>query len=162
MALALTDFPELNPAAPLQLLLEVLNEQKQLSCTQIALMLPNMACYFDCLPIDLIGLQHWTPFIAQLEIFCTRLIIVLPLLSGNAAQSNALLKLMCTSCRVLGLAGASRAVLDSFAKMLLYIIQHWVGFDYKNMIELCHQSYRTFNKVNWSNFQGYNFFILFL
>lgn len=146
MAVALTDFSELNPTAPLQLLLEVLNEQKQLSCSQITLMLPNMVTYMECLPLDL-GAQLWTPFVTQLEIFCTRLIIVLPLLSGNAAQSNALLKLMCTSCRVLGQAGASRAVLDSFAKILLYIIQHWVGFDYKNLIELCHQSYRTFIKV---------------
>lgn len=147
MAVALTDFSELSPAAPLQLLLESLNEQKQLSPTQIALMLPNMACYFECLPLDL-GPQLWTPLFSQLEIFCTRLILVLPLLNGSPVQSNALLKLMASSGRVASILSSSRNIMDSFAKILLYILQHWSGFEYKNLLELCHLTYRTFTKVS--------------
>ena len=149
MASALTDFAELTPAAPLQLLLESLNEQKQLSPAQIALMLPNMSCYFECLPSLEMSTQIWTPLFAQLEIFCTRLILVLPLLNGNPIQSNSLLKLMASSDRVpaLQLSPSRSSILDSFAKILLYIVQHWAGFDYKNLVELCHLSFRSFNKV---------------
>ena len=146
MAVALTDFSELSPAAPFQLLLECLNEQKQLSPTQIALMLPNMACYFECLPMDL-GLQLWTPLFGQLEIFCTRLILVLPLLNGSPAQSNALMKLMASCSRVVSLLSSARNIMDSFAKILLFILQQWAGFDYRNLLELCHISFRTFSKV---------------
>lgn len=146
MAVALTDFSELSPVAPLQLLLESLNDQKQLSPTQIALMLPNMACYFECLPLDL-GVQMWTSLFNQLETFCTRLILVLPLLTGSPVQSNALLRLMTSSGRVASLLSSSRNIMDCFAKILLYIVQHWGGFDYKNLVELCHLSYRTFSKV---------------
>lgn len=154
MASALTDFAELTPAAPLQLLLESLNDQKQLSPAQIALMLPNMACYFECLPpLDMSALI-WTPLFAQLEIFCTRLILVLPLLNGSPAQSNSLLRLMASSERVSAfqLCSSRSSILDSFAKILLYVVQHWAGFDYKHLSELCHLSFRTFNKVNTKTF----------
>ena len=149
MASALTDFVELTPAAPLQLLLESLNEQKQLSPAQIAMMLPNMACYFECLPPLDLSAQIWTPLFAQLEVFCTRLILVLPLLNGNPIHSNSLLRIMGSSNRVaaLQLAPSRSSILDSFAKILLYIIQHWAGFDYKHLVELCHLAFRSFNKV---------------
>lgn len=149
MASALTDFAELTPAAPLQLLLESLNDQKQLSPAQIALMLPNMACYLECLPPLDMSAQIWTPLFVQLEIFCTRLILVLPLLNGNPLQSNSLLRIMASTDRVaaLQLSSSRSSILDSFSKILLYIIQHWAGFDYKNLIELCHLSFRSFNKV---------------
>jgi hypothetical protein len=149
MASALTDFAELTPAAPLQLLLESLNEQKQLSPAQIAMMLPNVACYIECLPPLELSAQIWTPLFAQLEIFCTRLILVLPLLNGNPIHSNSLLRIMGSTNRVaaLQLAPSRGSILDSFAKILLYIIQHWAGFDYKHLVELCHLAFRSFNKV---------------
>lgn len=149
MASALTDFVELTPAAPLQLLLESLNEQKQLSPAQIAMILPNVACYFECLPPLDLSAQIWSPLFTQLEIFCARLILVLPLLNGNPAHSNSLLRIMASSNRVsaLQLASCRSSILEAFAKVLLYIVQHWAGFDYKHIVELCHLAFRSFIKV---------------
>ncbi|XP_057379206.1 protein unc-79 homolog [Daphnia carinata] len=148
MASALTDFAELTPAAPLQLLLESLNEQKQLSPAQIAMILPNVACYFECLPPLELSAGIWTPLFTQLEIFCTRLILVLPLLNGNPAHSNSLLRIMASSNRVsaLQLAPCRSSILEAFAKVVLYIVQHWAGFDYKHIVELCHLAFRSFVK----------------
>lgn len=154
MASALTDFAELSPTAPIQLLLEALNDQKQLSPAQIAQMLPNMACYFEYLPQLDLSSQLWTPLLSQLEIFCARLALVLPALHGSPVQANALLKLMASTSRVnaLQLSSSRSSILDSFSKLLLFIVQHWAGFDYKNLAELCHVAHRTFSKVFFCSF----------
>jgi hypothetical protein len=81
------------------------------------MMLPNVACYFECLPSLELGAQIWTPLFAQLEIFCARLILVLPLLNGNPIHSNSLLRIMSSTNRVaaLQLAPSRGSILDSFA-----------------------------------------------
>jgi hypothetical protein len=149
IASALTDFVELTPVTPLQLLFESLNEQKHLSPAQIAMMLPNMAYYLDCLPPLDLSARIWTPLFAQLEVFCTRLVLFLPLLNGNPIHSNLLLRIMGSRNRVAAfqLVSSRSSILDSFAKILLYIIQHWAGFDYKHLVELCHLAFRSFKKV---------------
>ena len=152
MAQALTDFSELNPVAPLQLLLESLNEEKQLISNQVGLMLPNMACYMECLPLDTCG-APCTALLGQMEIFFTRLILILPSLStgpGNGAANqhgNCLLRIMCCGTRMAGLVNA-RNVFDPFAKVLIFILQH-LSFDYKHLVETCHLCFRNFNKVSF-------------
>ena len=149
MAQALTDFSELNPLAPLQLLFESLNGQKQLCSNQIGLMLPNMACYFECLPSDLGG-TTCTTLLGQIEIFFNRLILILPPLSAVTGASsgphgNSLLRIMCCATRMAGLTN-QRSVYDPFSKVLVFIL-HNLSFEYKQMVELCHLCYRTSNKV---------------
>ncbi|XP_046405195.1 protein unc-79 homolog isoform X2 [Ischnura elegans] len=55
VAQALLDFNELNPIAPLQLLLENLNSRKSLPLDTLPCILHNVACYLDCLPLLEVG-----------------------------------------------------------------------------------------------------------
>lgn len=97
---ALLDFNELNPIAPLQLLLEVryqfishftaimkfqlffqcLNSKKTLAVDTISVIFQNMACYLDCLPIEA-GLGPtaplWSALLSQLEILFRRIVFFL-------------------------------------------------------------------------------------
>ena len=142
VAQALTDFSELNPLAPIQLLFESLNEEKQLSGSQIACILPNIACYFDCVPQDL-GSQDktmWPNLLNQMEIFFNKLILILPSLNNSTVHAN------------------SRSILDPFCKTLIFILQHW-NFEYKYLVEVCHLAYRTFVKVQ-STHQFFQFTFL--
>jgi hypothetical protein len=101
-----------------------LNEQKHLSPAQIAMMLPNMAYYLDCLPPLDLSARIWTPLFAQLEVFCTRLVLFLPLLNGNPIHSNLLLRIMGSRNRVAAfqLVSSRSSILDSFANIGLVLI----------------------------------------
>lgn len=55
IAQALIDFNELNPTGPLQLLTEFLNSRKTLPSEQLPIIIENMACYMDCLPLEGLG-----------------------------------------------------------------------------------------------------------
>lgn len=128
---------------------ELVFEQKHMSSSQISMMLPNIAYYMECLPTDL-GAVLWTPLFGQLEAFANRLILVLPAVSSSTSVANSLLRLMSSATRVSGLLN-SRNILDSFAKILVFVIQHW-RFEYRHLVEVCHLTYRTFNKVRGNFF----------
>jgi len=64
--------------------------------------------------------------------------------SSSAAAANSLLRLMSSTTRVSGLLN-SRNILDPFSKIVVFIIQHW-RFEYRHLVEVCHLTYRTFNK----------------
>lgn len=117
-----------------------------MSSNQISMMLPNIAYYMECLATDL-GAALWTPLFSQLEIFANRLILVLPTLSSSTGAANSLLRLISSTTRVSGLLN-SRNILDSFSKIVVFIIQHW-RFEYRHLVEVCHLTYRTFNKVRF-------------
>jgi hypothetical protein len=102
VAQALLDFNELNPIAPLQLLVEGLNSKKSLPGEMLSLVLPNMACYLDCLPLEA-GLGPasitWSALLTQLEILFRRLVLLLPILD----DVEPLLRIMVSVLKVPGI-----------------------------------------------------------
>lgn len=102
VAQALLDFNELNPIAPLQLLLEALNSKKSLPGEMLSLVLPNMACYLDCLPLEA-GLgpasTTWSALLTQLEILFRHLVLLLSTLD----DVEPLLRIMVSVLKVPGI-----------------------------------------------------------
>jgi len=102
VAQALLDFNELNPIAPLQLLLEVLNSKKSLPGEMLSLVLPNMACYLDCLPLEAsLGTASitWSALLTQLEILFRHLVLLLSTLD----DVEPLLRIMVSVLKVPGI-----------------------------------------------------------
>ena len=131
-----------------------------MSGSQIACILPNIACYFDCVPQDL-GSQDktmWPNLLNQMEIFFNKLILILPSLNNSTVHANSLLRIMCNGTRMAGHHTNSRSILDPFCKTLIFILQHW-NFEYKYLVEVCHLAYRTFVKVQ-STHQFFQFTFL--
>lgn len=98
---SLIDFNELNPVAPLHLLLEVrqkmlyrlknypnisfqtLNSKKILPIDILPTVLDNMACYMNCLPLEAAlgpNTPMWSTVLQQLEIFFRKIILLLNIL----------------------------------------------------------------------------------
>jgi hypothetical protein len=102
VAQALLDFNELNPIAPLQLLLEGLNSKKSLPGEMLSLVLPNMACYLDCLPLET-GLgpasTTWSALLTQLEVLFRRLVLLL----STVDDVEPLLRIMVSVLKVPGI-----------------------------------------------------------
>jgi hypothetical protein len=102
VAQALLDFNELNPIAPLQLLLEGLNSKKSLPAEMLSLVLPNMACYLDCLPLEAglgPGSTTWSALLTQLEIFFRRLVFLV----STIDDVEPLLRIMVSVLKVPGI-----------------------------------------------------------
>jgi len=102
VAQALLDFNELNPIAPLQLLLEALNSKKSLPGEMLSLVLPNMACYLDCLPLETgVGPASitWSALLTQLEILFRHLVLLLSTLD----DVEPLLRIMVSVLKVPGI-----------------------------------------------------------
>lgn len=102
VAQALSDFNELNPIAPLQLLLEGLNSKKSLPAEMLSVVLPNMACYLDCLPLEAglgPGSTTWNALLTQLDILFRRLVLLLSTLD----DVEPLLRIMVSVLKVPGI-----------------------------------------------------------
>lgn len=100
VAQALLDFNELNPIAPLQLLLEGLNSKKSLSTEHLGVVLHNMACYLDCLPLEVglgPGSSTWSALLSQLEILFRRVVLLL----NSVEDINPLIRIMVSVLKVL-------------------------------------------------------------
>lgn len=102
VAQALVDFNELNPIAPLQLLLETLNGKKALPIDHLPIILHNIACYLDCLPLEAglgPGATTWSGLLTQFDGFFRRLILLL----SSIDDTTALLRIMISILKVPGI-----------------------------------------------------------
>ncbi|XP_054270817.1 protein unc-79 homolog isoform X2 [Macrosteles quadrilineatus] len=143
VAQALLDFNELNPIAPLQLLLENLNSKKSLCPEQLPVILHNTACYLDCLPLEAglgPGASTWSALLAQLELLFRRIVFVMYSLS----DVTALLRIMVSVLRVPGVQ-STKGILDPFSKILAYGIQN-CSIKYHYLIDLCYLCNRAFTR----------------
>ncbi|XP_039288508.1 protein unc-79 homolog isoform X2 [Nilaparvata lugens] len=138
---ALLDFNELNPIAPLQLLLESLNSKKCLE--GMPLILFNMACYLDCLPLEAglgPGSGTWNVLLVQLELLFRRLALQLSSLHDIVP----LLRIMISVLRVPGIANC-KGILEPFSKVLSHAIQHHI-LKYHFVVDLCYLCNKAFTR----------------
>ncbi|KAG9433958.1 protein unc-79 isoform X9 [Apis mellifera carnica] len=99
---ALVDFNELNPIAPLQLLLEALNAKKSLPMERLPIILFNIACYLDCLPLETglsPGATTWSGLLAQFDGLFRRLVLML----SSIEDTTPLLRIMISLLKVPGI-----------------------------------------------------------
>ncbi|XP_076762513.1 UNC-79 domain-containing protein isoform X8 [Xylocopa sonorina] len=119
---ALVDFNELNPIAPLQLLLEALNAKKSLPIERLPIILFNIACYLDCLPLEAglgPGAATWSGLLTQFDSLFRRLALML----SSIEDTTPLLRIMISLLKVPGIQQA-KSMLDPFAKVFSYAIQN--------------------------------------
>ncbi|XP_074099660.1 UNC-79 domain-containing protein isoform X1 [Cotesia typhae] len=148
---ALVDFNELNPIAPIQLLLETLNNKKSLPVENLPTILHNIACYLDCLPLEAglgPGATTWGGLLAQFESFFRRLILLLP----SIENTTSLLRIMISILKVPGIQ-QTKSILDPFSKVLSYSIQH-CHLKYSYLTELCHLCNRGYLRERDKHFLG--------
>ena len=99
MCSSLSDFQELNCYAPLQLVLEGVNNRKTLPAENILQLLDNMADYIDSLNLEAPNTQ-WLNILAQFDTFFRKLPQVLP----NACDMNSSIRIMIHALKMPGLA----------------------------------------------------------
>lgn len=145
------DFNELNPIAPIQLLLETLNNKKSLPVDNLPTILHNIACYLDCLPLEAglgPGATTWGGLLAQFESFFRRLILLLP----SIEDTTSLLRIMISILKVPGIQ-QTKSILDPFSKVLSYSIQH-CHLKYSYLTDLCHLCNRGYLRERDKHFLG--------
>ncbi|KZC06519.1 Protein unc-79 like protein [Dufourea novaeangliae] len=151
VAQALVDFNELNPIAPLQLLLETLNVKKSLPTERLPVILYNIACYLDCLPLEAglgPGATTWSGLLAQFDNLFRRLVLML----SSIEDTTPLLRIMISLLKVPGIQ-QSKGMLDPFAKILSYAIQNST-LKYSYLTDLCYLCHRGFTRDRDKHFFG--------
>ncbi|XP_076235457.1 UNC-79 domain-containing protein [Calliopsis andreniformis] len=151
VAQALVDFNELNPIAPLQLLLEALNTKKSLPMERLPVILFNIACYLDCLPLEAglgPGATTWSGLLAQFDNLFRRLVLLL----SSIEDTTPLLRIMISLLKVPGIQ-QSKGMLDPFAKVLSYAIQNST-IKYSYLTDLCYLCHRGFTRDRDKHFFG--------
>nr|XP_018900718.1 PREDICTED: protein unc-79 homolog isoform X2 [Bemisia tabaci] len=137
VAQALHDFNELNPVAPLQLLFESLNSRKSLVSTNLKEVLANVACYLDCLPLEIgLGCAAWSGFLTQLDLLLRKL--------PTTPEASSLLRIMNSVLKVPGIP-ASKSLLEPFTKILSYSIQNSF-LKYNTLVDICFYCYRGYSR----------------
>lgn len=143
---ALLDFNELNPIAPLQLLLETLNSKKTLSCDVLPTVLENVACYLECLPTETTSGSTsvtWGTVLQQLEILYRRIVFMLNVID----DMTALLKIIISIFKV-PTVSQHKGLLEPLSKVMSCSIQTQV-FTYNYIVELCYLCNRSFARVKY-------------
>ncbi|XP_043258139.1 protein unc-79 homolog [Colletes gigas] len=151
VAQALVDFNELNPIAPLQLVLEALNAKKSLPTERLPVILYNIACYLDCLPLEAglgPGATTWNGLLAQFDSLFRRLVLML----SSIEDTTPLLRIMISLLKVPGIQ-QSKGMLDPFAKVLSYAIQNST-IRYSYLTDLCYLCHRGFTRDRDKHFFG--------
>ncbi|XP_072402043.1 protein unc-79 homolog isoform X3 [Diabrotica undecimpunctata] len=140
---ALIDFNELNPVAPIQLLLETLNSKKTLPVDILPTILQNMACYLNCLPLEVAlgaSTPMWGTVLQQVEILYRKLLFLL----NTMDDIIPLLKIMSSLFKI-PLISQFKGILEPFSKVLSYAIQTQT-MNYGCLIEICYLCYKAFTK----------------
>ncbi|XP_011310336.1 protein unc-79 homolog isoform X3 [Fopius arisanus] len=151
VAQALVDFNELNPIAPLQLLLETLNGKKSLPVDNLPIILHNVACYLDCLPLEAglgPGAATWSGLLAHFDGFFRRLVLML----ASIEDITPLLRIMVSILKVPGIQ-QTKSILDPFSKVLSYAIQH-SNLKYSYLTDLCYLCHRGYVRERDKHFLG--------
>uniref|UniRef100_A0A3P8QUQ6 Unc-79 homolog, NALCN channel complex subunit n=2 Tax=Astatotilapia calliptera TaxID=8154 RepID=A0A3P8QUQ6_ASTCA len=140
LASSLIDFNELSSVAALNMLLEGLNNKKNLPAGGTMLhCLDNIATFMEALPMDSPS-NLWTTICNQFQTFLTKLPSVLPLkcpMDSSLRIIICLLKIPTTN--------ATRSLLEPFSKLLSFVIQYGT-FGLSYLVELCGLCYKAFNK----------------
>ncbi|XP_034051028.1 protein unc-79 homolog [Thalassophryne amazonica] len=140
LASSLVDFNELSSVAALNMLLEGLNNKKNLPAGGTMLhCLDNIATFMEALPMDSPS-NLWTTICNQFQTFLTKLPSVLPLkcpMDSSLRIIICLLKIPTTN--------ATRSLLEAFSKLLSFVIQYGM-FSLSYLVELCGLCYKAFNK----------------
>ncbi|XP_074643701.1 protein unc-79 homolog [Tubulanus polymorphus] len=139
IASALVDFTELNAYAPLLLLLEGLNNRKNLPADNIMLLLENLASYMDCITLETPNPQ-WQTILTHFDAFFRKLVIVLP----NPCETSHLMKIMISVFRIPGLQTV-KGILEPFSKILTFVIQNCT-FKLQQLFDLCSLCNGAFSK----------------
>ncbi|KAF7267135.1 hypothetical protein GWI33_019628 [Rhynchophorus ferrugineus] len=140
---ALVDFNELNPVAPLQLLLENLNSKKTLPVDLMPTILSNMASYLNCLPLEAaLGptTPIWSTVLQQLEILYRKLLFMLNVLDDVTPLLNIM-----ASVFKMPLITQFKGILEPFSKVLSYAIQTHT-LKYNVLVEICYLCNKAFTK----------------
>ncbi|XP_055879587.1 protein unc-79 homolog isoform X2 [Biomphalaria glabrata] len=130
MAAALLDFSELPSHAPLQYLLEGLNECKNLAQDTIMLLLNNTSTYLNCVSLET-PVPTWTAILAHFDTFLRRLPSVLPSPCDTAPIMKIIITLLKVSC-----IGSVRSILEPFSKILSFVIQN-CSFKLQQLLDIC-------------------------
>ncbi|KAF4533554.1 hypothetical protein B566_EDAN001039 [Ephemera danica] len=142
VAQALLDFNELNPIAPLQLMLESLGSKKTLPLDAVPNMAYNMSCYLECLqPLDSgfgPASQTWNILLTQFESLFRRIALALPSLDNM----DSLFCIMISVLKIPGISGF-KGILEPFSKILGYAIQNF-PLKYQQLSDLCYLCSRAF------------------
>ncbi|XP_059155568.1 protein unc-79 homolog isoform X3 [Physella acuta] len=130
MAAALLDFSDLPSHAPLQYLLEGLNERKNLPQDTIMLLMNNISTYLNCVSLE--GpLPMWTAILTHFDTFLRRLPTVLP----NPCDMAPIMKIITTLLKVY-IIGNVRSILEPFSKILSFAIQNCT-FKLQQLLDIC-------------------------
>lgn len=139
VAKALVDFPELNPASPVHMLVDTLNQKKTLPLDTLNTTLRNMGEYLQCVPLDVgIGTNTWSLVVQGIETLFRRLVLHLK----DLVRPDYLLDIMVCVLRV---PGVSKAVLEPFSKVLSHCVQS-TPLRHRVLVDLCTLSGRVFSK----------------
>ncbi|GAB6020639.1 hypothetical protein CHUAL_003310 [Chamberlinius hualienensis] len=139
VVMALSDFNELNPLAPLQILLEGLNERKTLPVDNITRVMNNMAIYMDSLQLETPS-AVWANILPQFDIFLRKLVMILP----SNMDISSTLHIICSILHIQTLSGF-KSLLEPFSKIVSFAIQN-CSFQYRVLVEMCHLCNRAFSK----------------
>ncbi|XP_058827146.1 protein unc-79 homolog isoform X10 [Topomyia yanbarensis] len=135
---SLTDFTELNPTSPIQLLVETLNSKKTLPVDLLPVILRNLSEYLQCVSIDSISGNIWSTVVQGIDNLFRRIVLILPSLD----EADNLLHIISSILKVPQL---SKNVLEPFSKILSYGIQN-LTLTHKVLVDLCHLNSRAFSK----------------
>lgn len=137
-ALALLDFVELNPASPVQLLMDSLNNKKTLPI-ELSIIIRNLSEYLQSIPIDTLSTPTiWTSAIQGIESLFRRIVFILP----SMEEIESLLSIMMS---VFKMPALPKGILEPFSKIFSFAIQN-VPIKHKIIHELCFLNSRAFTK----------------
>ncbi|XP_050714372.1 protein unc-79 homolog isoform X4 [Eriocheir sinensis] len=143
LAQALTDFNELNPSAPIQLLLENLNSKKVLPTDNLTHLLSNVATYMECVGQDGgsgIGSGLSPSLVPLFDTFLRKVVLCVTTLG----DLNPVLRVLVAVLRVPGVV-AHKSILDPVSKLLSHAIQN-SAIKYELLSNLCHLCNRIFSR----------------
>ncbi|XP_068237998.1 protein unc-79 homolog isoform X5 [Palaemon carinicauda] len=136
---ALTDFNELNPSAPIQLLLENLNSKKVLPTENLSHLLGNVALYMECVSQDGGGGLN-SGLVPLFETFLRKVLLSVNLL----VDLNPVLRILVAVLRIIGVA-SHKSILDPVSKLVSHAIQN-SPMKYEHLSDLCHLCNRIFSR----------------
>ncbi|CAG2106015.1 unnamed protein product [Medioppia subpectinata] len=141
IALALSDFVDLNQVSPLVELFQNLNERKHLpQISEMLHMLSNVATYLECISLETPSQQPWALFLPQLETFLRKLMLLLP--DAGVLNLTPIMRIMLSTIK-LPIINTYKTILDPFSKMLSHIIQQSPVL-YEQLLDLCNLCCRNF------------------
>ncbi|CAL4121124.1 unnamed protein product [Meganyctiphanes norvegica] len=139
LAQALTDFNELNPSAPIQILLENLNGRKVLPADNIPHILGNVASYMECVTQEGGGGLN-SSLVPLFDTFLRKLLLCVT----GMQELNPILRVLVAILRIPGVS-SHKGVLDPVSKLLSFIIQN-SPLQYQYLNDICYLCNRIFSR----------------